>query len=182
MKNYLIADRYAAALDAATPENDALETVSAAMNTLAETYREQQEFRHVLANPALQLDKRSAVLAAVAEKAGAPESVQRLVGTLLRRGRIALLPDVALIFERRADARMNRVGADVTTAAPLGDAQRDALRTSLETFSGAKVSLHEAVDPAILGGAIAKVGSTLIDGSVRSRLRRLRAAVLADER
>lgn len=182
MKNYLIADRYAAALDGVTANNDDLAATMEALDALAGAFTEDDKLRYVLSNPALQLDHRSAVLAAVAEKVGAPAPVQRLADALLRRGRIALLPDTAELFTRRADVRLNRTGADVTTATPMDEAQREKLRSALEAYSGSTVHMREAVNAKLLGGAVAKIGSVLIDGSVRSRLRRMRAAVLADER
>ncbi len=182
MKNHLIASRYAGALDRATAKDEDLAAVTEAMYALAAAYLENDEFRHVLSNPALQLDDRATVLAAVAASINAPERVRRLLDVLLRRGRIALLPDTAEAFSHRADTRMNQMGADVTTATPLDDTQRATLRSALEAYSGGTVHMRERVDKKLLGGAVAKIGSVLIDGSVRSRLRRMRAAVLADER
>lgn len=182
MKNYLIADRYSTALDHGTRDDAGLPAVLEALDALATAYRDEENFRSVLMNPAIQLDTRCAVLAEAATKISAPESVRRLLEVLMRRGRIALLPDIARIFSDRADIRLNQIGAEVTTAVPLGDAQRDAMRGALEEFSGGTVHLHERVDGHLLGGAVAKIGSVLIDGSVRSRLRRMREAVMSDER
>lgn len=182
MKNYLIADRYATALDHATPDDNALVQALEALEALAEAYTEQEEFRSTLLNPAIQLDRRCAVLVGVAQQIGAPESVTRLADVLMRRGRISLLPDVAALFTSCADRRLNRIGVDVSTPTAMSDAQQDAIRSALEDFTAGTVSVHAHVDKKLLGGAVAKTGSLLIDGSVRSSLRRMREAVMTDER
>lgn len=181
MRNYLIAERYARGLSKAVADNAELETLVAALNRLSGIYAENHDLRNVLANPSIDAEKRLRVLREVLDREEAPPLVQGLAQVLLRRGRIAVLPDVAEVFTGIADERLGRIGAEVTTAIALEDQQRSRLRRLLEQFSGKTVRMNCEVDPAIYGGAVARVGGTVIDGSVRTRLEHLRQTLLSEE-
>ena len=181
MKNYLIAERYASGLSLAIPEDEGLESALDALRQLSELYQEEHDVRSVLANPAIDITRREAVLAALLERLDVPAVVARAVNVLLRRGRIAALKDVTEVFSMIVDARLNRVRATVTTALDLDPAQAERLGSVLERYSGKRVRLECEVDPAVIGGVTARIGSTVIDGSVRTRLEQMRAALLVEE-
>jgi F-type H+-transporting ATPase subunit delta len=101
--------------------------------------------------------------------------VLNLVILLLRRGRIELLPRVAQEFARLDDLHNHVIHATATSAAPMGPDEVRALTARLEQLSGGQVELTTDVDPSILGGVVVRFGTTLIDGSVRGRLERLRS-------
>ena len=132
----------------------------------------------VLANPAIPLDARSAVVtAALGARVSRP--VLNLVLLLLRRGRIELLPQVAAEFRRLDDDRLGITPATATSAAPLEPDEVRALAARLEQLTGGRVDLDLQVDPSILGGLVVRVGDRLIDGSVRGRLERLRSRLVS---
>ena len=81
-------------------------------------------------------------------------------------------------FERLYDNYRGQAHAEITTAAPLDDDLREQVKADLQRVTGKRIILHEKVDPTILGGAIARVGDTLIDGSVRRKLSLLRQQIL----
>lgn len=182
MKHYRIAERYARGLDQSLADNDALEAALTHLEDMAEALRESQDLRSVLLNPAIDTDQRLAALRDLAARLGVAGPAATLIEVLLRRGRLALLEDVATVFGTLADARLNRVLARVTTPLPLDDTDRARAREALERWSGKTVRLRCRVDPEVLGGMVARVGGTVIDGTVRSRLARMRAALLAEER
>jgi F-type H+-transporting ATPase subunit delta len=93
----------------------------------------------------------------------------------VRRGRIELLPRVAAELRRMWEQRQGIVHAVVTSAAPLSQAEGDAVRDKLAAMTGDTVELELQVDPSLLGGVLVHMGDRLIDGSVRGRLERLRA-------
>jgi len=126
----------------------------------------------VLANPATPLDQRLEVAEQVFARLAGP--VRNLVLVMVRRNRIEQLPRVAAEFRRLDDQRNHLSHATATSAAPLGDAEIQAITARLEEMTGGRVALETAVDPDLLGGIIVRVGDRLIDGSVRGRLERLR--------
>lgn len=180
MKNYLLAYRYANALLLSIESDSDLDPASDALHAVARLFREEQSLYSALATPSIDVDRRASVLREVLGEE-TPPLVCRLAEILLRRGRISLLPDVATVFSSVADRRLNRVTAEVATAASLDDQHRARLNEALAKFSGKTVRMQCAVDPELLGGAVARLDGTLIDGSVRSRLERLSAALLAEE-
>ena len=181
MKNYLIAERYAMGLNAAITEDASLEAVLKAMQRLSAIYVTEHDFRSALANPAIDVERRAGVLSEVLQREGMPAPVVRLAEVLLRRGRVALVPDVAAVFAMIVDRRLGRVATQVTTAVPLADDQRRRLTDTLEAFSGKTVRVEWDVDEAIVGGVVARIGGALIDGSLQTRLERMKQALLAEE-
>ena len=181
MKHYLIAQRYAKALSAAISDPAQLEPVLVAMKRLSELYSTEHDFRSVLDDPAIDAGRRAAVLAEVLQIEGLPPQVSSLADVLLRRGRIALVADVAAVFATIVDERLNRVTALVTTAGPLTRDQEPRLREALSAFSKRTVSMECSVDPEILGGVMAQIGGTVVDGSLRTRLERMKEALVAEE-
>jgi len=113
----------------------------------------------------------------VAERVG--RQVARLLALLVERRRVALLPRVADAYRRLLYDRRGIVEAEVASAAPLTDGERDALRGHLERLAGRRVELRERLDPSLLGGLVVRIGDRLYDASVRGRLERLRTQLLA---
>lgn len=109
-------------------------------------------------------------------------TVRNLVQLLLRRDRLELLPDIAAAYRELLHRARGIVTAQVTTAVPLDEAQRALLAERLSRYLGRQVELETQVDPAILGGVVARVGDLLLDGSVRGRLEALRRRLAADGR
>ena len=181
MKEYLIAQRYASGLNAAIADESKLEMVLASLREFAELYEAHHDMRTVLANPTISIDIRRRTLDEVLAKLASPPELARFARVLLNRGRVALLPTVADVFASLTDERLNRVEAHVTSSMPLDATQQQKITDSLTTFSGKKVRTTSEVDPDILGGVIARIGSTVIDGSLRARLEQLENALLSEE-
>jgi F-type H+-transporting ATPase subunit delta len=135
------------------------------------------ELLDVLANPALPLEGRQEIVDRVFD--GLSKPARNLVSLLVRRGRIEQLPRVAAEFRRLDDQRQGIVHATATSALPLTDTEVRALTARLEQMTGGTVALQTEVDESLLGGLIVRVGSRLIDGSVRGRLERLRNQLAA---
>ena len=132
----------------------------------------------VLANPAIPVERRAAVLTdLLGERASGP--VQNLIQLLLRRGRIEALPRVAKEFRRLDDDRQGITHATATAAAKLTPDEVKALTKRLERSTGRRVALDVEIDPSLLGGLVVRVGDRMIDGSVRGRLERLRNQLIS---
>ena len=109
-------------------------------------------------------------------------AANNLVALLMHRGRFDLLPEIALAYRELLNRARGIATAQVTTAVPLDDRTRDELGRRLASYTGQQVQLETSVDPSIMGGVIARIGDTLIDGSVRGRLEMLRRRLAATGR
>ena len=127
-----------------------------------------------LENPRVPLEARAAALHQVLGTDMLPQ-MSNLLGLVLRRRRLELVPQIAREFKRIYNRTAGIVEAQAVSALELIDAERAALESRLETMTGKKVELETSVDPAILGGIQVRIGDTLYDGSVRGRLERLRS-------
>ena len=106
------------------------------------------------------------------------ELTQRFLDMVIDKRREAILALVPVEFRRLSYELLNIQPTEVTSAAPLGADERAALSTALARRTGKRIELREAVDPALIGGAIVRIGDTILDGSVRGSLRRLRERLL----
>ena len=98
---------------------------------------------------------------------------------LADRRRLELLPDLAAVYTERLLEHQNVIQADVTTAAPIGPETAEAIAASLRSATGKQITMRVAVDPSLLGGVVARVGSTVYDGSVRTQLKKMRDQLVA---
>ena len=168
-----MAKRYAKALLEAAAEAGALEQVAADLEVLGPHFAA-KEVAGFFANPAVPRARKEAALTAAAERASASPLSVSLLRLLQARQRVGLLPDIARLFRDLADERTGRVRAEVTVAVPLPAAGVEALAAQLSAATGRQVHLTPRVDPTVLGGLVARVGSTLYDASLRTQLRRMR--------
>lgn len=119
-------------------------------------------------------EKRTSLMDAVSKAMNLTTPVSKLLVLLARSRKLNLLPDLAEAYRERLLAHQNIVRAEVTSAAPLSPEKTQALAESLSKVTGKKVELSTKVDRDLLGGLVAKIGSTVYDGSVKTQLQRLR--------
>ncbi len=132
------------------------------------------ELRHVLGNPAFDIDRRKEIVAELAGRMGLSELTTRFVSLLLTRERLDGLPSIASHYHGLLDDARGRVNARVLVSRPLADAQRESLASVVSGMTGKTAALTEELDPSILGGIIVEVGGKVYDGSVRTQLHSLR--------
>jgi len=137
-----------------------------------------EELDRVLENPHVPIERRIEALESPLGEDRVPQ-MSSLLTLLLRRRRIELLPRIYAEFRRQYNLREGIVEATATSAAELDADETSALQTRLEQMTGGKVELTTKVDPSLLGGIQVRLGDTLIDGSVRGRLERLRNRLAA---
>ena len=166
------ARRYAEAAFDIALRDDAVAAWRAELDLAAAIVAEDRIGR-ALANPSIPLETRIATAEATFGPHVGPGTLN-LIGLLLRRGRIEELPRLAVEFRRLDDEREGITHATATSASPLTGDEVAALTGRLQELSGGRVELQVEVDPSLLGGLVVRVGDRLIDGSVRSRLERLR--------
>ena len=166
------ARRYAEAAFEVAVRDGALEAWLGDLDTAAAVVAEERIGR-ALANPAIPLETRLATVESTFGPLVGPK-VLNLVRLMLRRGRIQELPRLAAEFHRLEDERQGVARATVTSTLPLEPDEVQALKERLASSTDRRVELDLKVDPSLLGGLVVRLGDRLVDGSVRSRLERLR--------
>jgi F-type H+-transporting ATPase subunit delta len=173
------ARRYAGALFDVVQKQGNLDSAERDVLAMRDLVTGHDQLRRVFETPAVPIQKKRAVIEAILSAAGStsPE-VRRMLLMLADRDRLALLPDIAEAFAERTMAARRVLPAEVVTAVPLDDARRAAVTYALARAAGCDVTLSERVDPAIIGGMIARVGSTVYDASVTRQLEKMRQQLL----
>lgn len=179
MSSRTAAARYARALFEVAQKEADLAVVQSDLNAIVATAAEHQDLGRVLANRALPDTARRNIVLAVGEKLGVSAPVGKLLGLLADRRRLDLLPEIAAVYTERLLDHRNVLQADVTTAVPLSPEAAERLEASLSSATGKQITMRVAVDPALLGGVVARVGSTVYDGSVRTQLKKMRDQLVA---
>jgi F-type H+-transporting ATPase subunit delta len=169
-----IARRYAKALFSLALEGDRAETWSDALLALKDAVQGSPELRDVLENPVYSREQRRAVVGRLAGALALDPEPTNLLALLADRNRLGHLAAVVDHFRDLADAHLGRIRATVTSAVPLGEDAAQAIALRLAANARAKVLLDLAVDPDLLGGVVAQVGSLVFDGSLRTQLEALR--------
>ena len=168
------ATRYAKALfEVALAESDPVR-VEADLAAVVTAINEHTELRHALLSPSVPQPARVKVVQAITSQAGLQPPVAKLLAMLGERGRLDLLPELLEVYRERLRDHMNVVKASVTAATPLPQDKVQALERSLSTLTGKQVELDLAVDPSLIGGVVARIGSTVYDGSIRTQLQKLK--------
>jgi F-type H+-transporting ATPase subunit delta len=174
MRSTAAARRYARALFVLAQETGAIEPVRAELAGVATQLEETPELRAALFRPLHPVAERRAVLRSVAQRQSLSRNVQNFLLLLIDQRRIVDFDAIVAEYERLADEAAGRLAAEVIAASPLRDDQRERLRRALSARVGSDVELAVKVDPALIGGAIAKVGGLVFDGSLRTQLAQLR--------
>jgi F-type H+-transporting ATPase subunit delta len=118
--------------------------------------------------------QRKSLIEAVSKAMSLTTPVTKVLVLLAQDRKLNYLPDLAAAYRERLLAHQNVVRAEVTSAMPLSPEKTKALEDSLSNMTGKKIELSISVDPGLLGGVVAKIGSTVYDGSVKTQLQRMR--------
>jgi len=172
-----LAGRYASALLDLADERKALDQVSDDLQTLRSLIAESEDLRRLLGSPIFTGDQQRKAMNALMEKAGIAELTRRFVLVVADNHRLFALPAMIEGYLSELARRRGEITAEVTSARNLSDAQQAALLEALRNAIGGKVQLDLKVDSDLIGGLIVKVGSRMIDSSLRSKLQRLQLAM-----
>jgi F-type H+-transporting ATPase subunit delta len=172
-----LAGRYAAALFELADENEALDQVAQDLTSLKTMLAESPDLVRMVRSPILSRADQGRAMAAVMQQAGVSELVQRFVGLVAQNRRLFALEGMIDAFLAELARRRGQTTARVTAARPLSDAQVHALTEALRSSLGRQVDVRLDVDPALIGGLVVKVGSRMIDTSVRTKLTKLQLAM-----
>lgn len=138
------------------------------------------ELRAIMDTPAVPGSRKKAVLEQLAVRTGASPLIINFLKVLVDHKRIGILSQIRSAFELLLDEHLGYVRIDVASAAPLDDEQRKQLETEMMQISGKQVRMRTTVDPDLLGGIIARLGSTVYDGSIRGQLETMRRKLTSE--
>jgi F-type H+-transporting ATPase subunit delta len=174
------ATRYARALfDVARKESD-IQQVGRELADFTRLVAGNEMLARTFSNPAIPAPRKRAVVEQLLSRAGQLSPVlSKLLLLLADRDRLALLPELAVAYETRLMDNAQVVRAQVTTAIDLPADRAAALEQGLVRATGRQVQLETRVDPSIIGGAVARIGSTVYDGSVTTQLQKVRERLAA---
>jgi F-type H+-transporting ATPase subunit delta len=173
-----VAERYANALfDLATSERDMLDPTLADLNRLAALIAESPDLTRLVRSPIFSTEDQMRAMRAVLDKAGISGLVANLVFVTVHNRRLFTLPGIAVAFRKLVARYRGEMNAEVTSAEPLSDRHVAALKEALKAALGKEVALERKVDPALIGGLIVRVGSRMIDTSLRTKLGSLKIAM-----
>jgi F-type H+-transporting ATPase subunit delta len=172
-----LAGRYAIALFELARDEKQIETVSASLAALHRALGESAELRELTTSPLLGREEQARAMGAVVGSLGLDQLTGNFVGVLAQNRRLRELPNVIRNFNLLAARHRGEITAEVTSARPLGDDQVADIKQHLRTRMGRDIAVDLHVDPAILGGLVVKIGSQMIDSSIRTKLNNLAHAM-----
>ena len=168
-----LAGRYASALFDLARDEKQIDAVSRSLDSLNQALADSREFGQLVASPLVGRDDASKAFSAISSKLKVDPLTANFLGVLARNGRKGRLAQVIRLFRRLAAEHRGETTAEVVTAHPLTDGQVAALKTQLKARAGRDVTIDARTDPTILGGLIIKLGSQMIDASLKTKLNRL---------
>jgi F-type H+-transporting ATPase subunit delta len=175
MTNKTAATRYARALlDVAVQEKANLDGIEQELASFVDLFAAHPTLAKVLLNPAVPVPRKRAAVAELTRTADTSTTVAKLLALLAERDRLVLLPDLLASYRDRLLDYRKVVRAEVTTATPLATDRAKAIEGSLATLTGCTVILDTKIDPSIIGGVVARIGSTVYDGSVTRQLQKMK--------
>jgi F-type H+-transporting ATPase subunit delta len=173
--NKTAAIRYARALlDVAVKEQADLELIEKELGQFADLFTQYPLLEKVLLNPAVPVPRKRAAVADILTQATFTPIVTKLLAMLADRDRLVLVPDLLTAYRDRLLDFRGIVRAEVTTATALDAARTEAIQQSLAVLTGRTVRLATRVDPSIIGGLVARIGSTVYDASVTRQLEKMK--------
>jgi F-type H+-transporting ATPase subunit delta len=165
--------RYATALFDLAKDATSLDGVEASLATFAAAAEQSSDLKALIASPRLSREAATKTIAALAASLGLDGLTSKFLGVLASNRRLSAFGDVKTAFGKLMSTHRGETTADVTSAHALSDAQLTALKAKLKAGLGRDVAIQTRIDPAILGGLVVKVGSKLIDSSLRTKLEAL---------
>ena len=172
-----LAGRYALALFELARDEKKLESVGASMAALRRALAESEDLRTLTTSPLVDRDEAARTVGALAHAMKLDPITANFLGVLAKNGRLGQLGNVIRAFNTLSARHRGEITAEVTSARPLDDGQVEAIRRNLANRMGRDIAVELNVEPEILGGLVVKIGSQMIDGSIRTKLNNLASAM-----
>lgn len=172
-----ISGRYATALFELAVDSGQLDAVAEDLAGIERMLAESPDLVRLIRSPLLSREDQGRGMAAVLERAGCSDLVRRFVGVLAQNRRLFALPRAIQDFRKLLARHRGETMAEVISATPLADAQLEEIRKALSQAAGRDVIVNTRVDEELIGGLVVKLGSRMVDGSIRSKLKNLQLAM-----
>ncbi|MHA6723345.1 F0F1 ATP synthase subunit delta [Sphingomonas sp. RS2018] len=172
-----LSGRYATALFELARDARSIDAVEASLSTVRDALDQSDDLRALTTSPVVGRTAAGKAIGAVAQSLGLDPTTTKFLGVLAENRRLRDLPAIIRAFRTLAAAHRGETTAEVASAHPLDEAQVNDLRQALRTRVGRDVSIDLRVDPSLLGGLVVKIGSQMIDSSIKTRLNTLAHAM-----
>jgi F-type H+-transporting ATPase subunit delta len=178
MSNRASASRYAKALLEVMIREGKPEQAEQEVASFADLFERHEELRKAMLNPAVPVPAKRTVMEQLVGRVKPSPPVGKLILLLAERDRLELLPDLLAAYRDRLMDHLQIVRAEVRTAVPLPEDRAAQLQQRLADVTGRRVTMSTSVDPSIIGGVVARIGSTVYDGSVATQLARIKSKLV----
>ncbi|MBU1212851.1 MAG: F0F1 ATP synthase subunit delta [Alphaproteobacteria bacterium] len=169
-----VAGRYAMALLDTAREENQLSDVERDIDTISQMIDESEDMRRLVRSPVFSAEDQTRAIEAVLSKAGTAQLTTNFFKLLVRNRRLFATHDIIRAFKALAAEARGEVQAEVASAIALNDVQLNELRETLKASVGKDVTLETKVDPSLLGGLVVKIGSRMIDSSLKTKIATLK--------
>ncbi|MFY0611690.1 MAG: F0F1 ATP synthase subunit delta [Hyphomicrobiaceae bacterium] len=169
-----VAGRYASALLDTANEDNQLVAVEGDIDAISRLIDESEDMRRLVRSPVFSAEDQAMAVESVLTKAGAQPLTLNFFKLLVRNRRLFAVPDIIRAFKALAADARGEVRAEVASAIALNDAQLNDLRETLKASVGKDVMLETKVDPSLLGGLVVKIGSRMVDSSLKTKIATLK--------
>lgn len=172
-----VSGRYATALFELARDEKSIDAVKADLEKFEAMLADSSDLKRLVRSPVFSAGEQSRALAAVLDKAGISGVAAKFLKVLTANRRLFAVTDVIRAFRALVAKFKGEATADVTVAEKLSDKNLDALKTALKSVTGKDVALNVNVDPSIIGGLVVKLGSRMVDSSLRTKLNSIKHAM-----
>lgn len=172
--------QYANAVADVALAQDAAEPALKQLKDFVAAFGESAELRNVLASPAVPKEEKHGVIEKIGARLGATKIIRNFLFVIADHHRTHILPEILATFQEVVRQRQGIAEAEISSAVELSAAQKKRFGQILERITGKKVEAKFSLDPALLGGAVVRVGDTIYDGSVRNSLNEMRARLAGE--
>lgn len=172
--------QYANALADIAFAQGAAEPAAKQLADVGAAYAESAELRTFLSSPAVSLEAKHGVLEKIAARLGASKIIRNFLFVVSDHHRTHILPEIIASFQEVIRQRQGIAEAEISSAVELSAGQKTQFTKTLEQLTGKKIEPKYSLDPALLGGAVVRIGDTIYDGSLRSRLNDMRTRLSAE--
>ncbi|MBN2529110.1 MAG: ATP synthase F1 subunit delta [Deltaproteobacteria bacterium] len=173
-----ISRRWAKALFLLAEQEHRSQVISREIERVADVWESSEELRNAMANPRLQSKVRTAILVEVIAKLAVSKTTENFLRLLNDKHRLAELGAISREFQKLADAKENRIRAEVVSAQPIADTVLASIQAAIEAATRKKVVISKRQDSSLIGGIVTRVGDLMYDGSIRTQLDRIKEDML----
>jgi F-type H+-transporting ATPase subunit delta len=178
----VVAKRYAKALVALAREHGRLAETGEELKRFAQLIANTSDLKSLLYNPAISRQFKEDLLTDLTQRLRIGTLETNFIRTLLEKGRLPEMPAIIALYEVLAEEAQNRLRVRVKSAFPLSPSLQEEVRQRFAHYTSKDIVIDQEIDPTLIGGIVAQMGSLVLDGSIRNELRRLKTVLVGDHR